>query len=98
MIKVNFVGRLTNDVTEVQGKEKTFNIFSVAVRRDNENTDFIDCFAFTDVIGKYAKKGDMLSISGNLVQTSYTNNEGKTVKNWKCTVTDFEFLGGKKTE
>lgn len=98
MIKVNAIGRLVNDVTEVKGKEKVFNSFSLACRRDKDNTDFIDCFAFTDAIGKFAKKGDTICITGDLVQDSYENKEGKKVTKYKVNVTGFEFCGGKKSE
>lgn len=95
MIKINAIGRLTNDVTEVKGKEKTFNSFSLACKVDKENTTFIDCFAFTDTIGKYAKKGDQLVITGNLVADSWEKDGKKFTKN-KVIIDTFEFVGSKK--
>lgn len=95
MIKINAIGRLVNDVTEVKGKDKVFNSFSIACKVDKDNTTFIDCFAFTDTIGKYAKKGDQLVITGNLVTDSWEKDGKKFTKN-KVIIDTFEFVGSKK--
>ena len=96
MIKVNAIGRLTSDVNEIKGKDKVFNSFSLACRVGKDSTTFIDCFAFTDTIGKYCKKGDQLMVTGDLTTDEYENKDGKKVTKLKLTVDGFEFVGSKK--
>lgn len=54
--------------------------FSLAVRRDKEKTDFIDCVCFgktAENLVKYQDKGSMIELTGRLENNSYTDNEGK---------------------
>lgn len=76
MNNINLIGRLTA-VPELRyskdGKTSYCNI-SLAVTRDKDNTDFINCTAFNKVaetLGKYVKKGNLLGVSGSLYQGSY---------------------------
>ena len=84
MNKVELIGRLTSDVETKEfgkGNDKgTYANFSLAVRRDEENTDFIDCTAFgktAEFIEEYLSKGNRIAIEGSLQKSSYEDKEGE---------------------
>lgn len=74
-------GRLTKD-TEVKmfdNSDKRVVSFSIACRRDEEHSDFINCIAWdsnADFINKYFKKGDGINITGELRQSNYKDKDG----------------------
>lgn len=81
-------------------------VFSLAVQRDYKNrsgeydTDFFRCVAYqssADYLGKYAKKGDMLAVSGALRQNTYENREGKKVSSVEISVSSVQILNRKKS-
>ena len=105
MNKVVLIGRLTSDVeTKEYGKGKdkgTYANFSLAVRRDEENTDFIDCTAFgktAEFIEEYLSKGNRIAIEGSLQKTSYEDKEGETHYQTKVIVQRAEFADGTTKE
>lgn len=80
-------GRLVKDV-EVRYTENEVAVgnFTIAVPRSYKNqdgeyeTDFLDCTIFkekAESIQKYAHKGDLISVRGNLRKRSYEDKEGK---------------------
>lgn len=80
-----FVGRITADpVIRKTNDGKSVLDFTIAVERDfknggNKETDFIRCQAWrstADFLSSYAKKGDLLSVSGRLQIYSYTDKYG----------------------
>lgn len=87
MNSVGLTGRITKDPeVKVTGKGVSICVFSIANRRTYKNlkgeydTDFIRCVAYrshADYLGKYAHKGDLLEVSGELRQYSYDGNDGK---------------------
>ena len=66
------IGRLVRDaeLKEVRGGKQLAN-FSIAITRayNKEQTDFINCVAWgktAEYLGKYAKKGQLVSVDGEL--------------------------------
>lgn len=81
---VTIQGRLTDkpkDMVEVGQNLNQILYFTVAVQRDQKNTDFIECQAWNktgEVIQKYFKKGSEIIVEGFLNQM--TNKETKKNK------------------
>lgn len=104
---VQEIGRITADPeVKVSQSGKSILIFSLAVQRDYKNrsgeydTDFFRCVAYqssADYLGKYAKKGDMLAVSGSLRQNTYENREGKKVSSVEISVSSVQILNRKKS-
>ena len=70
--------------------------FSVAVRRDKEKADFINCVAFkktAELINQYFNKGDQIIVSGK-IQTGSYDKDGITRYTTEIIVDEFDF--GKK--
>lgn len=82
MNKVVLMGRLTRDV-ELKTTPNGVSMarFTVAINsRFAEKADFINCVAWgrtAEVIEKYFKKGNMLSLEGRLASGSYEDKDGK---------------------
>lgn len=88
MNQVNLIGRLTKDVTiNTYGDKKnggSFSYNSLAVRdgKDadgNERTQFIDLVFWNggaDLLEQYVKKGDLVGVTGKLVNNNYTDKDG----------------------
>ena len=81
MNKTILTGRITKDL-EMKNTAKT-NIlnFSLAVYRDKDTTDFLDCTAFNktaELILQYCKKGSKILVSGALQNNNYNDKEAKT--------------------
>ena len=104
---VQVIGRITADPeVKVSQSGKSILSFSLAVQRDYKNrsgeydTDFFRCVAYqssADYLGKYAKKGDMLAVSGSLRQNTYENREGKKVSSVEISVSSVQILNRKKS-
>lgn len=104
---VQVIGRITADPeVKVSQSGKSILIFSLAVQRDYKNrsgeydTDFFRCVAYqssADYLGKYAKKGDMLAVSGALRQNTYENRDGKKVSSVEISVSSVQILNRKKS-
>ena len=104
---VQVIGRITADPeVKVSQSGKSILSFSLAVQRDYKNrsgeydTDFFRCVAYqssADYLGKYAKKGDMLSVSGSLRQNTYENRDGKKASSVEISVSSVQILNRKKS-
>ena len=104
---VQEIGRITADPeVKVSPSGKSILVFSLAVQRDYKNrsgeydTDFFRCVAYqssADYLGKYAKKGDMLAVSGALRQNTYENRDGKKVSSVEISVSTVQILSRKKS-
>lgn len=104
---VQEIGRITADPeVKVSTSGKSILVFSLAVQRDYKNrsgeydTDFFTCVAYqsaADYLGKYAKKGDMLAVSGALRQNTYENRDGKKVSSVEISVSTVQILSRKKS-
>lgn len=72
MNSITLVGRLTADpdTRTAKNKEKTkVATFTLAVYRDKETTDFINCVAFretAEMVEKYFSKGLRVAVNGSL--------------------------------
>lgn len=105
MNKVVLIGRLTADVeTKEFGKGKDKGVlasFTLAIRRDEDNTDFINCTAFgktAEFLEKYTAKGNRIAVEGRLQNDKYEDKEGNTRYNMKVIVELVEFADGKREE
>lgn len=107
MVKANNVVMLEGRIT-AQPEVKTFRSkngedfksckFTLAVRRDKDNTDFIECSSSgrnAEFIGRFFNKGDGMLITGSLQRDDY-EHEGRKVKGYKVVVESATFPVGKK--
>lgn len=80
---VHLIGRLTKEV-EVNATPKGTIVgkFSLAVQKDKENADFINCVAFgktAELLEKYVKKGNQVGLEGSISTRNYEGKDGKKV-------------------
>ena len=99
MNRVIIVGRLTKDpeirVTEAQ---KTIGRFTVAVNRNKNEADYINCVAFdrrAELLEKYFHKGDRIGVFGSIKTGSY-EKDGRRIATFDIVVDEIEFLQDKK--
>lgn len=96
---INLQGRLVRDpdLREIAAGKKLVT-FTLAVDKNKDATDFIDCQAFdrtAETIGSYVHKGDMIVVSGRLSINQWKDKEGKNRKDYRVTVYDVNFCGSK---
>ncbi len=91
------VGRLVKDPElregEKEGKRWSKASFSIA-EGYNDNTQFFDCSAWNnnaDYISKYFKKGDLVSVQGN-VHINVVDKDGSKTKYFDFEVTTIDKL------
>ena len=87
MNSVAIVGRITREVEIRYGQNQTAVCgFNVAVNRHYKNAqgqydaDFIPCVAIgtsAEFMGKYVRKGDLLSITGRIQTRTYQDQNGQ---------------------
>lgn len=56
--------------------------FTLAVYRDKEHTDFINCVAWNksaELMNTYCQKGDKIGVSGSIQVRNYDNQQGQKV-------------------
>lgn len=95
-------GRLTKD-PEIKFTKNgnPLAAFTLAVQRNKEETDFINCQVFgkgAETIGEYVGKGSMLGVVGQLQTNSWTDKNGQRRKDHHCVVSRFEFLDTKRPQ
>jgi len=83
---VNITGRLTKDVElKMTQKSTPVTSFTLAVKRGfskNGDVDFVNCVAWShsaNYLAKYASKGDLVSIDGELRSRTFNKDDGSTV-------------------
>ena len=98
MNKVNLTGRLTAD-PELKKTQSNLSVcsFSLAVKRPHtkETTDFVSCTAWrqsAEYLSKYARKGDMIGLSGVLTSRNYEDKNGNKRTAWEVQADDVEIL------
>lgn len=101
MNKVCITGRIVNDLElkETQNGKKFCKI-TVAVRRNSEVSDFVDCTAWekqAEFLSKYFEKGKPISVIGE-IHTNLFEKDRKKSKYIDVRVTDLEFVPQDKTE
>lgn len=99
MNKVLLIGRLTRDAElRYTPIGKAVASFTVAVQRNKEEADFINCVAWNKVaenLANYTFKGSLVGVEGSIQTRSYKNNEGKTVYVTEVWAQRVEFLSSK---
>lgn len=100
---VNLIGRLTRDPEKKGNSETKVAAFSLAVDnfRDKDNAHFFDCSAFgknAENLIKYASKGRLVSVAGELNYERWTGKDGKPRNAVKVVVNSFQLLESKKSE
>lgn len=80
MNKITISGRLVRDIEIKDNNTTIIGKFTIAVNRNKDTTDFIDCVAFDKVassIQKYCTKGTYMIAAGRLEIKEYTRNDIK---------------------
>jgi single-strand DNA-binding protein len=99
MNKVLLIGRLTKDAElRYTANGKAVASFTVAVQRNKEEADFINCVAWNKTaenLANYTSKGSLIGVEGSIQTRSYKNNEGKTVYVTEVWAQSVEFLSSK---
>lgn len=104
---VCLMGRLTND-PELKTTPNGVSVtnFTLAVDRaytpkgEDKKTDFIDCVAWTNTaefIGKYFRKGQRMSVKGELNKRTYTASDGGQRSVYEVKVDNAYFCESKNT-
>lgn len=99
MNQVCLIGRLTRD-SELRENEKGTKVssFTLAIARDENTTDFINCTCFNkiaEVLNKYTKKGSQVGVIGR-IQTRTYEEDGKKRTTTYVLVNKLMLLGKKE--
>ena len=103
MNSINIHGRLARDL-EINYTNSENPVaylrFAVAVNRsytkqgEDEKADFFNCVSFgkqAEAIYKHFKKGDGISIQGEIINDRYTDKNGEKKDKWQIKVDKFDF-------
>lgn len=76
--RVTLIGRLTKkaELKSTPNGKSVCN-FTLAVQRDKDNTDFINCTSWgktAEVLAQYTDKGSLVGVDGRLQVRSYDSN------------------------
>lgn len=77
---------------------KSVTLFTLAVDRDKEHTDFINCVAWekkADFVGGYFDKGQEAVVSGRMTSRQYKDKDGKNRTAFEVMVENIDFCGKK---
>lgn len=107
MNKIILLGRLIKDpeLRTVDTGEKVYTKFIIAVDRNFKSldgtikADFIPVILWgkkAEVVCKYLKKGNSISLSGRLRTGSYDDKDGNKKYIAEVIAEDFKFVGGRK--
>lgn len=99
MNNVCLIGRITKDLElrETQEGKKVCK-FTLAINRDEEHTDFINCMVWNqqaENLCKYQKKGSLISVVGSIRTGSY-EKDGKTTYTFEVLANQIHYLESKK--
>ncbi len=102
MNTVNISGRLGKEVEETKTETGISTCkFSIAVNKgygENKKTHWIECVAWrstADYLFNYARKGDLLEITGELTTNNYKNKNGENVYRTYVTCNKVELYSNK---
>ena len=102
MNRVCLVGRLTaNPELRTTSTNKNVCQFSIAVNRDKEKADFLDCTVWekqAENLCKYQKKGSLISIEGQLRKDSLDKADGNKEYRTYVYVNQIEYLSSKNND
>lgn len=107
MNKIVLLGKLIRnpELKVVEGTDKIYTKFIIAVERNFKSSDGdrkADLIPVTlwgrkaEVVCKYLKKGDLISLSGRLRTGSYEDKTGLKKYIAQVVAEDFRFVGNKK--
>lgn len=99
MNNVSIVGRLAAD-PELRTTPSGVNVtsFRVAVRRDKDNTDWLDVVAWrktAELVCSYFTKGSTIGITGSIQSRSYEDKNGNKRTAVEIVADNVHFVGGK---
>ena len=81
MNNCNLIGRLVKDIElKATPTGKKVTSFTLAVKRNKEQADFIQCVAWEHTalfLSNYCKKGNRIGVSGSLQSRNYETQNGK---------------------
>jgi len=95
---VHIVGNLTRDPETKAVLDTSVTSLSIAVNRkykEKESVSFIDCKAWGktgEIIAQYLRKGNGISVRGDLVQENWEDKQGNKRSKLVVNVTAFDFL------
>jgi len=107
MNKIILLGRLTKDpdLRRVEAGDKVYTKIIIAVDRNYKSVDgevkadFIPVILWekkAEIVCKYLKKGNFISLSGRLKTGSYDDKDGNKKYIVEVVAEDFKFVGGRK--
>lgn len=90
------VGRLTKNLElRKTNTNKSVIKFTIAVQKDKEHTNFINCIVWNklaETMADFCKKGDLIGIAGEIQTGSYENSKGDKVYTTEVLVNKLTFL------
>ena len=93
---VVLTGRLTKDIELRRTKSgKVCTSFTLAVNRNKEETDFINCVAWdkvAELLERYTYKGYKIGVEGRIQTRNYDDRNGKKVYITEVLVNSISFL------
>lgn len=93
---VVLTGRITKDVELRRTTSgKTCTSFTLAVNRNKQETDFINCVAWNQVaelLERYTRKGFQIGVEGRIQTRNYDDRNGKKVYITEVLVNSISFL------
>lgn len=102
MNKVCLVGYLASKPDmKYTSSNKAVTRFTVAVNRQGEGADFINCTSWgkqAENVSKYLDKGSLVSVTGRVQTGSYTNSQGRKIYTMDIVAENVQFLNTKKSE
>ena len=102
MNRVELIGRITkNPELQSTTSGKSVVSFTLAVQRDKDNADFINCTAWgktAELISNYTGKGTLIGVEGRIQTSSYDNNNGGKTYVTRVNVENVTFCESKPRE
>lgn len=96
MNNIVLIGRITKDPElKYTNNGKGNTRFTLAVQRNKEETDFINCVAWektAENIAEYFKKGSQIAVQG-AIRTGNYEKDGRTIYTTDVWVYKFDFIG-----
>ena len=93
---VVLTGRLTKDIELRRTTSgKTCTSFTLAVNRNKQETDFINCVAWdkvAELLERYTHKGSQIGVEGRIQTRNYDDRNGKKVYITEVLVNSISFL------
>lgn len=100
MNKIWICGNISTELNLKEIGNNKLCEFSIAVRRDEKTTDFINCVVWNkqaENLVKYQSKGSKISVIGSLCVDTYKAGDKTRYKTY-VRVNEIEFLGSKPKE